>query len=54
MGFVWNLMSEKKIMGMYVENIISVFTTFDSLSTKTEELGKNIAVYHESLVPINR
>lgn len=41
-------------MGMYVENIISVFTTFDSLSTKTEELGRNIAVYPDSLVPINR
>lgn len=53
-GFVWSLMSERKIMGMYVENIISVFTTFDSLSTKTEELGRNIAVYPDSLVPINR
>lgn len=53
-GFLWSLMSERERMGRYVENIISVFTTFDSLSAKTGELGKNIAVYPDSLVPINR
>ncbi|WP_310605171.1 ABC transporter ATP-binding protein [Anaerosporobacter sp.] len=53
-GLAWNFMINRESVKLFVEDIVSSFIAFDSLCSKASELGNNIAVFPNSLVPINR